>query len=102
MRKTIGETLRLNMDHLLLSQHFRDEDRLFKKELFRQHVNPLLDQIDQDDTVDTSMYTPDQLFALAVSVAKKRSHYSPRTKKKAVPAKKKGFPRSNSERFVQP
>ena len=89
VRKTIGEALRLNMDNLLLTQYFRDEHRMFKKDLFRHHVNPLLDVIDLDESVDTSMYTTDELFALAVDVAKKRSYYSPTTKKKLAVAVQK-------------
>ena len=89
VRKTIGEAMRLNMDELLQNQFFRDEHRRFKLEEFRHHVNPLLDQIDLGEDVDTSMYTPEQLFRLAVDVAKKRSYYSPSTSKKKNGRKKR-------------
>ena len=89
VRKTIGEAMRLNMDELLQNQFFRDEHRRFKLEEFRHHVNPLLDQIDLGEDVDTSMYTPEQLFRLAVDVAKKRSYYSPSTSKKKKGRKKR-------------
>ena len=88
MRKTIGEALRLNMDELLQSQFFRDEDRMFKVDEFRHRVNPLLDQITQDDEVDTSMFDEDELFKLAVDVAKKRSYYEPSTTPKSSKKKK--------------
>jgi len=78
------------MDNLLQTQFFRDEHRMFNRELFRNHVNPLLDVIDQDESINTTMYTPDQLFDLAVSVAKKRSYYSPAAPKQKKSEKKPG------------
>ena len=57
VRKTIGEAIKLNMDNLLLQQYFRDEDRNFRIEEFRHHVDPLLIHIMNDEVIDTSMFT---------------------------------------------
>ena len=88
VRKTIGEVLRLNMDSLIQSQFFRDADRNFKRDEFSHRVTPLLNVIEQDEEIDTSMYDKEALLNLAVSVAKKRSYYSPAQKNAAVQNKR--------------
>ena len=70
------------MDELLLGQHFRDEHRFFKVDEFRQRVKPLIEAIENDDEIDTSMFTVQQLYALAISVGKKRDQYVPKKKQK--------------------
>ena len=77
VRKAIGETLKLNMDELIQNQFFRDEERNFLVDEFRHRVTPLLNVLQADEELDTSMFTKEGLFKLAVSVAKKRSYYSP-------------------------
>ena len=89
VRQTLGDAIKLNMDELLLGQHFRDEHRFFKVDEFRQRVKPLIEAIENDDEVDTSMFTKQQLYALAINVGKKRDQYVPKKKQKLSSTKKR-------------
>ena len=77
------------MNELLVGQHFRDENRFFKVTEFRQRVKPLIETILNDDEIDTSMFTVQQLYALAISVGKKRDQYVPKKKPRLSSTKKR-------------
>ena len=89
----LGHAIKLNMDELLQSQHFRDADRVFKLDVFEDKVTPIIDMVSGDNDVDTSMLSRHQMFRLAVDIAKKRERYTPRkalnpTKKRRLRAAK--------------
>ena len=93
VRKILGRAIKLNMDELLQSQHFRDADRVFKLDVFEDKVTPIIDMVSGDNDVDTSMLSRHQMFRLAVDIAKKRERYTPRkalnpTKKRRLRAAK--------------
>ena len=69
------------MDGLLLSQFFRDERRFFKLDEFEEHVVPIMEMLEDDEEIDTSFISREQLFRIAVDVAKKRERYTPRKNK---------------------
>ena len=89
VRKTLGDAIKLNMDHLLQSQFFKDKDRYFKVDSFAHRVQPLLEVLVDDDEVDTSMYAPSELFDMAVDIAKKRTFYKPKATKLRLSQTKK-------------
>ena len=81
VRKALGDAIKDNMDALLLDQHFRDSQRYFKLDEFEDRVNPIIDMVISDDEIDSSMLTRDELFRMAVDIAKKRERYVPRKSK---------------------
>ena len=87
VRKTLGDAIKLNCDDLLLSQHFRDKERKFKREEYKFHIKPLVDSLIADSELDTSMYSRLELFDIAVDIGKKRDAYQP--KNKLSPTKKR-------------
>ena len=81
LRKALGDAIKANMDGLLLSQFFRDERRFFKLDEFEEHVVPIMEMLEDDEEIDTSFISREQLFRIAVDVAKKRERYTPRKNK---------------------
>ena len=89
VRQTLGAAIKIDLDEMLLAQHFRDENRFFKLDEFRHHAMPIVEALQADESINTSMYTKNELFKLAVNIAKKRDFYVPQKKKKLSPTKKR-------------
>lgn len=98
VRATLGVALKMELDHLMLGQHFRDKERYFKVDEFRHHAMPIVNALHDDEAVDTSMYTKSQLFRLAVDIAKKRDFYVPKKKPKLNPTKKRKLRAAKAKR----
>ena len=81
----------MELDEMLLAQHFRGSNRYFKIDEFHHHAFPIVEALHNDDSIDTGMYTKAQLFKLAVDIEKKRYFYVPKKKQtvETVAEKKK-------------
>ena len=89
VRQTLGTALKMEIDDLMLGQHFRDSNRYFKVDEFRHHAFPIVEALHDDAQINTAMYTKTQLFKLAINIAKKREFYIPKKKVKLSPTKKR-------------
>ena len=89
IRKILGAVIKLHLDKNIRSGIYRDPDtRKFMLDAFEDDVRSLIDKIIDSEDCDTEMVTRQQLFRIAVDIAKKRERYVPRGKKKKSPAKK--------------
>ena len=89
VRKILGAVIKSNLDANIRSGIYRDlATRKFMLDTFEDDVRSLIDKIIDSEDCDTEMVTRQQLFRIAVDIAKKRERYVPRGKKKKSPAKK--------------
>ena len=101
MRRTLGDAIKLNLDDLLISQHFRDKDRKFRVEDFAFRVQPLVDSLMADEELDTSMYSKDELMEMAVDIAKHRDSYKPKKKLSSTAKKRKRIAKHKKNKAIR-
>ena len=81
VRKALGYAIRQNLDSKILGQWYRDEHRFFRVEEFKHDTKPLIIALETDEEIPTDDFSREDLYKLAIDIAKKRDRYVPVEKK---------------------